>query len=526
MGLALDELILRVAGLPEDQKREVTEAAFKETAHLPFIPSPGPQTEAYFSQADILLFGGEPGGGKTGLILGLALNAHERSLIVRKQFTDLEGVIDNAKEILGTSDGFIGGTRPKYKKPDGGVIHFEGMNQGEKLDTSKQGTPHDFIGVDEGAQLPETAVRMLMGWNRTKKAGQRCRMVIASNPPVDSVGDWLGVFFAPWLDPAHSNPAKPGELRWFIMNGEGVSQEVDGPEIVIIDGKEYSPHSRTFIPAGLDDNPYINAEDYRKRLQAMPEPYRTMLTSGNFLAARSDQDCQCIPTDWVREAQARWTPQPPEGVPMCAISCDPAGGGKDENIISPRYDGWYATLIAIPGKDTPHGTQIGGHIMIHRHDNADVVIDMGGGYGGAAYSSLTENGIAVKSHKGSEGSKGRTADKKLGFFNKRSEVYWKFREALDPSQPGGSPIALPPDPMLVSDLTAPTFEVTSRGIKVEPKEDVQAKLNRSPDRGDAVVNCWSVGKTIANVQGGWKAHNKNKAMPTINLGHSNQRRKR
>src|SRR5689334_9538923 len=144
----LDELLNRLAALPPDQQKAAVEDAFKVTEGMRFIPSPGPQTEAYHSEADILLYGGEPGGGKTGLLIGLALNKHERSMIVRKQFTDLKGVIDNAKEMLGSDQGFVGGSRPEYKKPGGGVIHFEGMSQGEKLDTSKQGTPHDFIGVD------------------------------------------------------------------------------------------------------------------------------------------------------------------------------------------------------------------------------------------------------------------------------------------------------------------------------------------------------------------------------------------
>jgi hypothetical protein len=52
---------------------------------------------------------------------------------------------------------------------------------------------------------------------------------------------------------------------------------------------------------------------------------------------------------------------------------------------------------------------------------------------------------------------------------------------------------LPPDPLLLADLTAPTFEITSRGIKVETKEEVIKRLGRSPDRGDAVV--------MANIEG-------------------------
>src|SRR3546814_8203497 len=99
----------------------------------------------------------------------------------------------------------------------------------------------------------------------------------------------------------------------------------------------------------------------------------------------------------------------------------------------------------------------------------------------------------------------------LGFYNKRSETIWRFREALDPSQPGGSPIALPPDPMLVADLTAPTFTVPPRGIKVESKEDVCKRLGRSTDRGDAVVMAWSAGLKTPNIAGGWKEYGRNRA---------------
>lgn len=83
---------------------------------------------------------------------------------------------------------------------------------------------------------------------------------------------------------------------------------------------------------------------------------------------------------------------------------------------------------------------------------------------------LRDNRIAPLPYKGAEKSMHRTADRQLGFTNKRSQVIWQFREALDPNQDGGSTIALPNDPALLADLTAPTFEVTPRGIKVETKE--------------------------------------------------------
>lgn len=165
-------------------------------------------------------------------------------------------------------------------------------------------------------------------------------------------------------------------------------------------------------------------------------------------------------------------------------------------ILAPRYDGWFAPLIEIPGKDIPierAGTFAAGIVVSHRRDRAGVVIDMGGGYGGPMFEHLKANDVDVVAHKGAEASTARTADKQLPFFNKRSEVIWRFREALDPDQPGGSPIALPDDPELVADLAAPTLDLNFKGIKVESKKDVCERLGRSTNRGDAVVMAWSYG---------------------------------
>lgn len=498
---SLDELLGRLKQLtPEQfiqQKKELDKVA-------PFLniwsPNPGPQTEAYYSEADILLFGGQPGGGKTGLGLGLALTQHTRSLVVRKQFTDLEGVVDNLAGIVKDPKGLVRGNRPKYKKPDGGIISFQGMAQTGEIDTGKQGNAFDLIFVDEAAQLPENDIRLLIGWNRTTKTGQRCRTVLASNPPINSTGVWLGEFFAPWLDPKHANPAKPGELRWFIFDIDGKSKEVPTQDVIEINGKKYVPHSRTYIPSQLEDNPFINAEEYRKNLQTIPEPFRSMLLSGNFLAARADQKNQVIPTKWVMDAQSRWEKKkglPPLGVPMCAIGVDPAGGGNDQAVLSPRYDHHFAQLIKFKPSKDKHGSDIAAEVIRNRRHSAEVGIDMGGGYGSSTYLILKENlgNEFLSSYKGSEVAGKRTKDGKLGFTNKRSQSYWIMREALDPDQPGGSQIELPPDPRLLAGLTALTFEINTRGlIKIETKEDVVARLGYSPDEADAVVIAWVTGR--------------------------------
>lgn len=525
MTALLDDILARLSSLPEAERRAIEEDAVKATAGMQFIPSAGAQLMAYRSRADILLYGGKPGGGKTSLIIGLALNEHDRSLIVRKQFTDLEGVTDNAKGIVGSSEGFVGGSRPKYHKPGGGVIHFQGMAQGDGIDSGKQGTPYDFIGVDEGAQLPQNSIRMLLGWNRTTKKGQRCRMVIASNPPLDSTGDWLVEFFGPWLDENHSNPAKPGELRWYYIGPDDKSVEVGGPEPVTVDGVEYSPHSRTFIPADVKDNPYIDAADYVRRMQVMPEPYRSILTSGNFMYARKDADFQVIPTDWVAAAQARWTPRPPEGMAMTAMAVDPAGGGNDAEALCWRYGGWYAPLVTRQGEETAQSTHAANAIFMHRRDNCPVVVDACGGFGGPIINRLTDNEIDFVRFNGADGSTAKTLDSRLPFANKRAEAWWRFREALDPHQEGGSVIALPPDPELRADLTAARYVgsvLERRGeIQIESKDELRKRLGRSPGKGDAAVMCLSEANKAV-----MRARSVNAPRPQVVMGHSSARRKR
>ena len=185
-------------------------------------------------------------------------------------------------------------------------------------------------------------------------------------------------------------------------------------------------------------------------------------------------------------------------------------------------------MLTVPGKETPGGTDVAGLVISKRRDGAKCIVDIGGGWGGDAYAHLRENGVDAVSYMGIKDSVRRTHDGLLKFRNIRTEAYWKLREALNPDQPGGSTICLPNDPTLLSDLTAPTYEVKRGGngggvIHLESKENLVKSLGRSPDRGDAVVMSWFDGERQANVRGGYRARN---APPKVNLGHSNQKRRR
>ena len=81
-------------------------------------------------------------------------------------------------------------------------------------------------------------------------------------------------------------------------------------------------------------------------------------------------------------------------------------------------------------------------------------------------------------------SEGRTEAAGIGFINKRAELWWRMREALDPY--ADAPIALPPDAALKADLCAPRWKQTAGGIQIEAKDEIAKRIGRSPDLGDAV----------------------------------------
>jgi hypothetical protein len=301
----------------------------------------------------------------------------------------------------------------------------------------------------------------------------------------------------------------------------GEEVEVDGPGPHYLNSTEpLYARSRTFIPAELADNPDLVGTGYQASLDSLPAELRAAYRDGNFQAGISDDAYQLIPSAWVVAAQARWTPNPPIGVPMCAIGCDVAVS-KDKFVLAPRHDTWFAKTIVIPGREVADAKQAAGRVMAIRRDNARVIVDVGGGWGADCFGQLMANNIDSLAYMGVKTSRRKTTDGKFSFFNVRTEALWKLREALDPSQPGGSAIQLPPGSSIRADLCAPHYLVKKQGngvvIMAESKEDICDKLGRSPDEGDAIVMSWYDGLKVANVPGGWEG-GRSPGNVTVNRG--------
>lgn len=458
-----------------------------------WLPHPEniPQQRACASEADIIGYGGSAGGGKSDTIIGLAITEHHRSLILRREAVDVRALMNRSREII-QDHGRLNEVTGVWKGlPDGRQIHFGGVKNAKDVHGYK-GQSKDFLGIDEADQFTEAMVRFLMGWVRTTRLGQRCRVVLSFNPPSTAEGRWVLSFFGPWVDKTHPKyPTPDGELRWYYTEADGKEAEApngDPIEVVYGNGKKETifPQSRTFIQARVTDNPYLIRTGYVAKLQAMPEPLRSQLLYGDMSAGMEDDAYQVIPTEWVRLAMARWTPEPPTGIPQTALGVDVARGGKAQTVISERRGQWFAALRKYPGADTPNGPIVAAWVIKAHQDDSTINIDILGP-GGSPYDFLKgQTWLKTVIPVNNSGlTKLRDKSGKMGFSNVRAASYWKLREALDPD--GEVKLALPPDNALLADLTAPRWKPLTSGIQLEPKKDIEERLGRSVDCGDAVV---------------------------------------
>lgn len=456
--------------------------------------------QAYTCRADVILYGGAAGGGKTDLALGKALTQHQRALILRREYPQLSGIIDRANDLYGEYGVFNSG-KGFWRCEFGGkrrVIEF-GSVQYEDDKLKYQGRPHDLKVFDEAANFLESQVEFIAGWNRSEDPSQICQILLCSNPPTDSTGDWLMSWFAAWLDPNHPNPAVPGELRWYASVAGRQIECTDGREFVVVDGElvyEFDraqfdpvdivkPQTRTFIPARVTDNPFYMESGYIGKLQALPEPLRSKMLYGDFSAGREDDPWQVIPSEWVRLAQERWRTRQRPRIPMTALGVDVARGGNDKTIHTPRYANWFGEQICFPGQATPDGFVVAQQIFELREPSTLVNIDVVGV--GASPFDLVRAAIGDKiwGVSGAAGTDELDRSEQFGFVNLRALLWWRMREALDPVN--GEDLALPPDSGLLADLCAPRYKKAARGVQVESKEDIKKRIGRSPDKGDSAV---------------------------------------
>jgi hypothetical protein len=435
------------------------------------------QRMALESEATETLYGGAAGGGKSDLLLGAFRLGHRFGAIFRRTYPQLrDSIIPRSLDIYGDPRHY-NASNHVWQFPDGARLAFRQLEL-ESTVHDHQSAQYDFIGFDELTQFSESQYLYMLSRARSARPGQRVRIIAATNPGGEG-NDWVMARWGAWLDPSYRGArAEPGEVRWFLRP-EGQDHEVE------VEPGTKDSISRTFIAAKLSDNPHL-PEEYRSRLMALPEPYRSQLLNGDWQSGLTDDAWQVIPSAWIEAAQRRWTAEGHGGRPMDALGLDVALRGEDFAVKAKRHGNWIAPLEARQGRTLRESSELVDWIAPDMGLSPKAVANIDGtGWGEGAVALCRARAINHRGIVSSVGSKQHArGNPELGFANLKTEMVWRVREALDPSQAGA--LALPPDRNLARDLRSYRWAMGTTGAKVTGKDKQIADLGHSPDRGDAV----------------------------------------
>jgi hypothetical protein len=240
-------------------------------------PQAGPQETFLSSSADIAIYGGSAGGGKSWSLLLEPLrhvaNPNFGGVIFRRtspQITNEGGLWDEAEKLypLAGAKGMVGSL--DWRFPSGANVSMRHL-QHESNKYDWQGSQIAFLGFDELTHFTESQVFYLLSRNRST-CGVRPYVRATTNP---DAGSWVKRFIAPWVDRGHPEPARSGELRHFVR--------VDG-QITWVPAGTPDSKSVTFVRASVYDNRILlrlNPE-YLATLKSLPPVERARLLDGDW----------------------------------------------------------------------------------------------------------------------------------------------------------------------------------------------------------------------------------------------------
>lgn len=250
-------------------------------------PQPGPQEAFLASRADIAIYGGAAGGGKSFALLLEPLrhsgNPQFGGVIFRRTSPQLTGAGSLWEEAGGIyrlcGARLIQSPTLEAKFPSGALLQFLHL-QHESDVYDHQGKQYAFVGFDELTHFDAFQFWYLVSRMRST-SGVRPYMRCTTNPDPDS---FVRELIAWWID-NNGSPTKErsGVLRYFVRDSGAIVWGDTADELKAkFPGQE--PLSLTFIAANLDDNPALTTADpgYRARLEALPEVERERLLGGNW----------------------------------------------------------------------------------------------------------------------------------------------------------------------------------------------------------------------------------------------------
>ncbi|MCI9180532.1 MAG: phage terminase large subunit [Lachnospiraceae bacterium] len=261
-------------------------------------PQKGPQERFLATPADICIYGGAAGGGKTfGLLLEPLRHMKNKdfnSVIFRRDYTQVTspgGLWDSSVKIYS----YIKGSHP-LKTPklhwtfkSGATVNFAHLKNNEDC-LSWQGSQMTMIGFDELTHFSEYQFFYMLSRNRTD-SGISPYVRATCNPDADS---WVAKFITWWIDPVtgYPIPERSGKIKWMVRLNEVINwfdTKQEAVNAAIESGMDYEKavviaKSVTFIASTLQDNKILMKNDpgYMANLLALALVERERLLHGNW----------------------------------------------------------------------------------------------------------------------------------------------------------------------------------------------------------------------------------------------------
>ncbi len=297
--------------VPAPPTRSVTSAAAKQAAQELIIirPQPGPQEQFLSSPADIVIYGGAAGGGKSWALLmeplrHITTNKEFTAVFFRRttpQITNPGGLWDESRKLYH----LIGGTPRNgdhtWSWDAGGYIKMSHLEHEDTVN-QWQGSQIPLIMFDELTHFSESQFFYMLSRNRSM-CGVKPYVRATCNPDAES---WVAKFIAWWIDQDTGLPIpeRSGKLRYFVRLGEELRWGDSKKELYEEHGKrdeagnllpadhekQIRPKSLTFIPAKLSDNKALMKADpdYQANLEALSRVERERLLGGNWKVVRGN----------------------------------------------------------------------------------------------------------------------------------------------------------------------------------------------------------------------------------------------
>lgn len=264
-------------------------------------PQPGPQTAFLSTPADIAIYGGAAGGGKTWALLMEPLrHTHRRdfgAVFFRRTSVQIrnEGALWDESLKLYTQ--LPNPPKPReydlwWRWPSGASVTFAHLEHDKNV-LDYQGSQIPLICFDELTHFSAYQFWYMVSRNRST-CGVEPYIRATCNPDCDS---WVAKLIEWWIDQntGLAIPERAGAVRWFVRVGDDLVWADDPLDLVNyvdpVENRPIPPKSLTFIPSLLSDNKALLRADprYMANLLALPLVERERLLRGNWKIRWSGQ---------------------------------------------------------------------------------------------------------------------------------------------------------------------------------------------------------------------------------------------